>query len=125
MKIAGLGFRRTATPADLRAVLSLVGHVPDQIAVLRRKGQTPTFQQFAADFGRPVILLDDADITGEHTETCSPRIKARFGTGSVAEALALVAARRHTKPETPARLICPRYVSSDGLATVAIAETTT
>ncbi|HZV10809.1 MAG TPA: precorrin methylase, partial [Novosphingobium sp.] len=44
------------------------------------------------------------------------RMIARFGTGSLAEALALVAAG------PGARLIAPRHISTDGMATAAIAQ---
>jgi cobalt-precorrin 5A hydrolase len=48
--------------------------------------------------------------------TQSARVRERFGTGSVAEASALAAAG------PGARLLGPRVISGDGLATAAIAE---
>ncbi len=50
--------------------------------------------------------------------TRSERVAERFGTGSVAEAAALAAAG------PGARLVAPRVVSTDGMATAAIAERT-
>jgi len=55
-------------------------------------------------------------LAGIATLTKSEFVKARFGTGSVAEAAALAAAGRH------ARLISTRTVSQDRTATAAIAE---
>ncbi len=119
MNVAGFGFRSTATPGDLHAALAAVGQQPDALATLRHKGETAVFRDFAAHLNLPVILVDEPEIAGTDTPTQSLRIMARFGTGSVAEAVALVAAHRHG----PARLICPRHMTTDGTATVALAET--
>ena len=59
---------------------------------------------------RPTILA------GVETATRSERIAAKFGVGSLAEAVALVAAGRN------ARLVSSRVVSQDRTATAAIAE---
>ncbi|NRB19114.1 MAG: cobalamin biosynthesis protein [Rhodobacteraceae bacterium] len=131
MKIAGLGFRHSASVDDLRAALFLTGcRHPDALASLTAKAAAPQMQQLAAQMNLPVIALSEDEIAGTPTLTCSPRIKARFGTGSLCEAAALVAARRGQPetpetPETTARLIAPRVTSDNGLATAAIAERTT
>ncbi|MDC0657937.1 cobalamin biosynthesis protein [Leisingera sp. SS27] len=121
MKVAGIGFRSAATAADLQAALALTGAQVDALASVTEKAQAPAMQELARSIGLPVIALQEQDIAGEQTLTCSPRIKARFGTGSLAEAAALAGAR-HGVPGAGARLLAPRVVTADGLATVAIAE---
>ncbi|WP_291729573.1 cobalamin biosynthesis protein [Leisingera sp. F5] len=121
MKVAGIGFRSAATAADLQAALALTGERVDALASVAEKAAASAMQEFAQSIGLPVIALQARDISGEQTLTCSPRIKARFGTGSLAEAAALAGAR-HGAPEARARLLAPRVVTADGLATAAIAE---
>ena len=123
MKVAGFGFRSAATVDDLRAALALTGHAPDALTSITAKTQTDALQQLAAELAVPLIALDENEISGEQTLTCSPRIKARFGTGSLAEAAAQVAARASVK-EATVRLLGPRVITADGIATVAIAEAT-
>ena len=121
MKVAGLGFRSAATAADLQAALALAGERVDALASVAEKAEAPAMQELARSIGLPVIALENQDIAGEQTLTCSPRIKARFGTGSLAEAAALAGAR-HGVAGASARLLAPRVVTADGLATAAIAE---
>ena len=64
----------------------------------------------------PILAVPEADLSQAPVVTTSPASLARFGTGSVAEASALVTAGEG------ARLIGKRVVSSDGMATCAIAE---
>ncbi len=121
MKVAGFGFRSAATAADLQAALALTGAQVDALASIAEKAEAPAMQELARSIGLPVIALENQDIAGEQALTCSPRIKARFGTGSLAEAAALAGAR-HGVPGASARLLAPRVVTADGLATAAIAE---
>ncbi|KIC19843.1 cobalamin biosynthesis protein [Leisingera sp. ANG-Vp] len=121
MKVAGIGFRGAATAADLQVALELTGEQVDALASVAEKAAAPAMQAFAQAAGLPVIALQEQDIAGEQTLTCSPRIKARFGTGSLAEAAALAGAR-HGVPGAKSRLLAPRVVTADGLATAAIAE---
>ncbi|WP_278921241.1 cobalamin biosynthesis protein [Pseudophaeobacter profundi] len=121
MKIAGFGFRSTATLADLRAALALTGARPDALASLATKAAQPALIELARELALPLIALREEDIAGEQTLTCSPRIKSRFGTGSVAEACALVAARQGADLAR-SRLIAPRVITANGIATAAIAE---
>lgn len=119
MKIAGIGLRAAATLADLQDALVLAGCArPDALATLSAKADKPQIMALAEALNVPVIRLQEDQISGISTLTCSPRIKARFGTGSVAEAAALAAGG------TGARLICPRVKTTNGLATAAIAERT-
>lgn len=121
MKVAGIGFRATATLADLRAVLVLTGAQPDALASVTDRADMPALKQLAQEMQLPLLALTETEIAGEQTLTCSPRIKARFATGSLAEACALVGARKGLAGAR-SRLIAPRVVTADGLATAAIAE---
>jgi cobalt-precorrin 5A hydrolase len=118
MIVAGIGFRASATEAAINQALALTDQKPDLLACLTTK-KTPALTALAARLALPLITLDEADIAGLQTLTCSPRIKSRFATGSVAEALALAAAR---KGGFKARLIAPRVQSACGMATAALAE---
>lgn len=121
MKVAGIGFRASATLADLRQALDLLQAQPDALASLQAKAVAEPLKILATELGLPLIALAEEDIAGEQTLTCSPRIKARFATGSLAEAAALVGARQ-ARPGARARLIAPRIVTANGLATAALAE---
>lgn len=125
MKIAGLGFRQSASTGDLRAALTLTGCKQlDALASVTAKANAPQMQQLAAEMNLPVIALADHEIEGVQTLTNSSRIQTRFGTGSLAEAAALTAACKG-QSETSARLLAPRVKTDNGLATAAIAERTT
>ncbi len=117
MIVAGIGLREAASVAALRDAITATGQRPDALACLRIKA-TPALRALADTMALPLTLLDEAEIAGTATLTCSPRIKARFATGSVAEAVALVAARQNGHH---AHLIAPRVTSADGMATAALA----
>lgn len=118
MIYAGLGFNSSATAAQLKQIVMQAA--PDIIAVLVTKSQMTGFLRFARYTTLPIVRIQPNDIDGIDTLTCSPRVQARFGTGSVAEALALVTARRHSPR---ARLCAPRQIGPDGTTTLALAET--
>ena len=115
MIVAGIGMRADATEADLHAALALTRRTPDTLATLAIK-VTPALRRFADRMGLPLIELSEADIADIPTRTVSPRIQARFGTGSLAEAAALRVAGRGAK------LTTLRVASPNGMATAAIAE---
>lgn len=115
MRIAGIGFRAEAPTASLREALQMAGPV-DALATLMPKASATAIQALAAELNLPVLTVTEAQINGIETLTQSPRIQARFGTGSLAEAAALAASG------PGARLIAPRVISTDGMATAAIAE---
>ena len=115
---AGIGLREGATGTAFADLLARAKPRPDALACLAIKA-SPELTDWAGAEGLPLTLLDETDIAGEPTLTCSPRIKARFGTGSVAEALAMAAAR---KDGFRARLTAPRMTSACGMATLALAE---
>ncbi|MBT8154350.1 cobalamin biosynthesis protein [Epibacterium ulvae] len=121
MKIAGLGFRSTVTPSALQHALTQIETDIDALAVLETKATTAGFHSFAETSDMALLFVPEDEIRDIKTPTQSPRIQSRFGTGSVAEALALAAAYRYGS----ARLISPRLATADGLATVALAEVQT
>ncbi|KCV81255.1 precorrin methylase [Actibacterium atlanticum] len=115
MKIAGIGFRADAPVASLREALEMVGPA-DGLATIMPKAAADVIVTLAQELNLPLLPVTEAQIQGQNTLTQSPRIQARFGTGSLAEAAALAAAG------PGARLLGPRKISTDGMATAAIAE---
>lgn len=123
------------TAEELSALLAQAPTPPDRIAVLQSKQTLQGFQTFASLCPIKVIALDEAEIVGEQVLTHSERVAARFGTGSVAEALALVGARvgarvgspgatrQSITPPAQAQLLGPRLISAEGRATLAFAAT--
>lgn len=118
--VVGIGFRGDATVQDLADAITLAGQSPDAIASVAEKAAQPQLQQLAQDMNLPLYTLEEAEIAGEQTLTCSPRIKARFGTGSLAEAAALAGARK--MGAGPVRLLAPRVITPNGMATAAMAQ---
>lgn len=112
LRVAGIGFRSAATVDDLAAALALAG-AADALATDRRKAGAAVMLALAARTGLAVRAVD---VSGTATPTVSARVTEAFGTGSVAEAAALVAAGRN------ARLVVGRVVAPNGMATAAIAE---
>ena len=119
MKVAGLGFRAQASVASLRSALQAAGGINDltALATAKDKADTPALLQLAAELGLPVIAVPLLDLQRQ-TATASPHAPARYGSHSLAEAAALAAAG------PGARLLAARAVSTDSLATAAIAENT-
>lgn len=116
MIVAGFGFRSGATLAALQDALAKAGGPEGvtHLAVLATKAEG--LAPLAGALGLPVLALEPEALHGVPTPTKSDRVQTLFGTGSVAEAAALVAAG----PD--ARLRGARAVSGDGMATAAIAE---
>ena len=123
MICAGIGMNSAVTAEELSALLAEAPKRPVRLAVLREKRSVAGFQRFVSRCPVKLIALDVAEIVGEQVLTYSERVHARFGTGSVAEALALVAARRHSEPPAHVQLLGPRLISSGGRATLALAAT--
>jgi cobalt-precorrin 5A hydrolase len=118
MKIAGIGFRETAGIDSLRSALISAGG-PDGVMALAtaaEKAEAAALVALAAELHLPIRAIAPGALAAVETETWSERVAARFGTGSLAEAAALAAAG------PTARLLGPRAVSADGMATAAIAE---
>lgn len=118
MKVAGLGFRPDVTVDSLREVVAAVGGANGlaALATVSDNAGTAVLELLARELGLPIKAVPAEILAGITTLTQSELIKARFGTGSVAEAAALAGAGRR------ARLISPRTVSRDRMATAAIAE---
>jgi cobalt-precorrin 5A hydrolase len=120
MIVAGMGFRQAADLTALReAFLAAGGMRATAIATAEDKAQAPVLQAFAAERHLPILAIPAQDLAAQSTPTQSPRINARYGIGSLAEASALAAAG------PGARLLSPRVQSTDGTATAALAIRTT
>lgn len=117
MRIAGFGFRAATSIASLEEVLAAAGGPAGlcALAVLEGKADAPVVRAFAGKLGLPVRIVRREALAGLETPTRSPRIVATFGTGSVAEAVALAAVG------VGAVLLVSRMTSQDRMATVAIA----
>lgn len=118
MKVAGFGFKSDATLASLREALAAVGGPQGlaAVATVSDKADAPVLRSLAHELSLPIKGISADILSGIATVTQSEFIKARFGTGSIAEAAAIAAAGRN------ARLISARVVSQDRMATAAIAE---
>lgn len=129
--VAGLGLRATARANHLQALWQQAcdwlvqqpdwpaGQVPTvtTLAVLAHKAGHPALQAWRAQlpWATRLLALPPVQLAGQPVPTQSARLLARYGTGSVAEAAALVAAG------PGARLWRPRWVAADGCATLALA----
>lgn len=129
--VAGLGLRATARADHLQALWQQacdwlvqqpdwpVGQAPavTTLAVLAHKADHPALQAWRAQlpWATRLLALPPAQLAGQPVPTQSVRLLARYGTGSVAEAAALIAAG------PGARLWRPRWVAADGCATLALA----
>ena len=116
--VAGFGFRDAVSVQSLADALEVAGsgQTVSALATAADKADTPAFAAFARQLGLPVIGIDAATLSAQEAQTQSEASAAARQTGSVAEAAALAAAGRG------ARLIVPRVVSSDRMATCALAE---
>ena len=120
MKIAGFGFRKVVSVASLREALEAAGGAEGVVALAtaEEKAGALALNALAAELRLPVRAITPAALAATKTLTQSNRVATRFGAGSLAEAAALAAAG------PGARLLAPRAVSLDGMATAAIAEGT-
>ena len=119
MIVAGFGFRQGATLASLESALGLAqGQAQSvRIAMLAApEDKCALVAELAARLGLPVLGIVPQALEAAETATLSAASLAARRTGSVAEACALAA----TGPY--ARLLAARIVSSDRMATCAIAE---
>lgn len=116
MIVAGFGCNSRAGVTALRAVLELHEQAQDVTALACPEARRAAFAPLARALGLPLIALPRAALAGIATPTQSARSLDAYGTGSVAEACALVAAG------PGAYLLAGRLVSADGLATCAIAK---
>ena len=120
--VIGIGLRASATAQGLQALWL---QAADRLAcpsfaaaaVLQTKAAHPALQRWLErlPFNAALLPMAPAQLPGQPVTTHSARLLARYGTGSVAEAVALAAAG------PGATLILPRLVSQDGCATLAAA----
>ncbi|MBN8629581.1 MAG: cobalamin biosynthesis protein [Rhodobacterales bacterium] len=116
MIVAGFGFRGGATLSALQDALAQAGGPAGVTHLATLKTKAAGLEPLARLLDLPLVALDPAALRGIPTPTQSARVQGQFGTGSVAEAVALAAAGQG------ARLWGPRAVSADRMATAAIAE---
>lgn len=112
-RVAGFGLRPGAGRQSLLAALRLAAgeDPPDALATIPERAGA--LRPLAQELGLPLHLVA---VAGVQTPTRSARVLASHGTGSVAEAAALVAAG------PGARLVVGRVTSPDGMVTCAVAE---
>ena len=116
MIVAGFGFR-TGTPlSSLQAALTLAqAGQPPATALATPHDKTAALVPLADALGLPIIAITAPDLAAAPTTTQSAASHAARDTGSVAEAAALVGAG------PGARLLTPRHISPDRMATCALA----
>lgn len=118
MRVAGFGFRKGTAMSSLGDALDAAGGGAGltHVATVAVKAGDVGFEEFAAMLGLPVIAVAQEALAEMEVATRSERSMAVHATGSVSEAAALAAAGEG------ARLVVTRRVSSDRMATCAIAE---
>lgn len=115
MIVAGFGYRSGATAESLRSALARAqAHMQAAGAPITHVATTADKLPLLAALDLPVLAVES--VAGIATPTRSPASLIARGTGSVAEAAALAAAG------PGGRLLVPRHISADRLATCAIAE---
>ena len=118
MIVAGFGFRKAATVASLRSALDAqaAGHEIAALATAADKATAQVFQDLSAELGLRVMAIPAAVLGEQVIITHSEVSISERNTGSLAEAAALAAAG------PGAQLLGPRAISTDRMATCALAE---
>ncbi|MGE8134087.1 cobalamin biosynthesis protein [Novosphingobium subterraneum] len=117
MIVAGFGFRRGTGIASLRAALALARQGQSAVTHLATASdKVAALMPLAECLGLSVRGLSPEELSGVVTRTRSAASLAARATGSLAEASALCAAG------PGARLLGPRHISPDRMATCALAE---
>lgn len=118
MKVAGFGFRTGASLASLQDALVAAGEAEGLvcIATVADKAQSPVFKALSNQMGVPIHEVTQDAIAAAPVTTRSAKSQELRGTGSLSEAAALAAAG------TGATLVTTRAISSDKMATCAIAK---
>ncbi|MEM7752690.1 MAG: cobalamin biosynthesis protein [Pseudomonadota bacterium] len=118
MKVAGFGFRKGAHVDSLIAALEAAGGGAGvtSVATVVDKADAAAFQALAERLGLPIDAVPVDALPWVAVETQSEKSKAMYGTGSLSEAVALIAAG------PSARLLAARAISPDTMATCAIAK---
>lgn len=120
MIVAGFGFRKAATVESLLDALDKARgtQMPTCLATAEDKALAPALQALSARLGLPVHAMAPEALALAETPTRLARVRALHGSGSLAEAAALVAAG------PGASLLGPRAVSDDRMAACALATRT-
>jgi cobalt-precorrin 5A hydrolase len=117
MIVAGFGFRAGAELGSLRAALELAQQgKPAVTHIATARDKVAGLSPLAEVLGLPVRGVSPEELSGVATLTRSSASVSARAIGSVAEASALGAAG------AGARLLGPRHISPDRMATCAIAE---
>ena len=118
MIVAGFGFRQGAGASSLGDAYdrARAGREAGCLATAKDKADAPALRALAGSLGLPVAGVPACQLSAQGTATDSPRVRAERATGSVAEAAALCAAG------PGARLLGARVISSDRMASCALAE---
>lgn len=117
MIVAGFGYRTGADIASLVDALTLAQRAaPPVQALATLLDKVPLVERLAGLLGIPFFAFGQEAMLGVPTITQSSISLNTRETGSVAEAIALVAAG------PGGRLLSPRHISPDRMATCAIAE---
>lgn len=118
MKVAGFGFRTGASLASLQDALGAAGGAEGIacIATVADKAKAPVFMALGDHLGVPVHAVTQDAIAAAPVTTRSAKSQELRGTGSLSEAAALAAAG------AGATLVTTRAISSDKMATCAIAK---
>jgi len=115
--VAGFGYRTGANQASLRSALALAqADHPSVTALATPADKAALLTPLAEALAVPLIAVSPGQLCAVATTTQSPASLTARHTGSVAEASALAAAGEG------ARLIAHRHISTDRMATCAIAE---
>lgn len=118
LKVAGFGFRQQATLESLEQALDqLIAEYGAIDRLTAAHSMLPLVEALGSARNIPVMGVADAALASVTTLTHSAYSLREKGTGSVAEAVALLAAG------SGARLLGPRRVSDDRKATAAVATT--
>jgi cobalt-precorrin 5A hydrolase len=117
MIVAGFGFRQAASLESLLDALDKArgAQVPTRLATAEDKAAAAAFLALSARLGLPIHAIAPDALAQAETLTRSARVRALRGSGSLAEAAALVAAG------PGASLLGPRAVSADRMAACALA----
>ena len=122
--VLGLGLRAQAEASALQALWLQAQSAQAApvsgfcaVALLEGKATHPALARWLQDVAphAAVIAVAQNQLPAQPVATHSPRLQARYGTGSVAEAAALSAAG------PGAALLVPRLVAQDGSTTLAVA----
>ena len=117
MSVAGFGFRQGATRESLADALRAAGGAAGvmRVATVAGKAEAPVFKDFAAALAVAAEAVEASRLPAAKVLTASAKSEAMYGTGSLSEAVALIVAG------PGARLLGPRVISADRMATCAIA----